>query len=522
MVKRAAPTDRSLVLRRCAIYTRKSTTHGLEQDFNSLDAQYESCEAYIRAHGSEGWRVMTERYDDGGYTGANVERPAFQRLLADLSAGKVDVVVVYKADRLSRSLLDFAQIMDQFARADVAFVSVTQNFSTADAIGRLTLNMLMSFAEFEREMIAERTRDKIRAARRRGKWTGGVVPLGYRVEHKQLFVDEATAPLAREVFALYRELESAVAVAERLSQIAHRACASWSAAVVRTRPWTKNDVLRLLRNPVYGGCLMCGDELRDGEHQELIPLAQWKQVQATIERNRTNGLRRARNPRYLLRGILRCAACGAAMTPAPSRHGDRVYRYYRCATRDRAGKTACAAPSVAADRIEHAVELELRRLAIDPATQQAAFEAAGERLGEQQARLVAQRAVESAQARAAGDEAKALVARLAVCDPGAERAIGRRVSELDARQRVAEQRQGDLDQRIAEAAAAAGRLTDARAMLATLDDVWPRLTFENRGRLIRTLISRVELAADGVVRIELVDGRGGDATGVAEDSDAAA
>ena len=163
--------------RRCAIYTRKSTAAGLEQDFNSLDAQREACAAYIGRQ--PGWTLVDDRYDDGGFTGANIERPAFQRLLADIEAGKIDVVVVYKVDRLSRSLLDFAKLMERFGKAGASFVSVTQNFSTADAMGRLTLNMLMSFAEFEREMIGERTRDKIAAQRRRGKWTGGTVPLGY-------------------------------------------------------------------------------------------------------------------------------------------------------------------------------------------------------------------------------------------------------------------------------------------------------------------------------------------------------
>jgi site-specific DNA recombinase len=158
--------------RRCAIYTRKSTSIGLDQDFNTLDAQREACERYIDGQAHDGWVLVPEQYDDGGFTGANLERPAFQRLIADIEAGKIDIVVVYKVDRLSRSLLDFAQVMDRFNRAGAAFVSVTQNFSTADAMGRLTLNMLMSFAEFEREMIAERTRDKIAAARRKGKWTG--------------------------------------------------------------------------------------------------------------------------------------------------------------------------------------------------------------------------------------------------------------------------------------------------------------------------------------------------------------
>ena len=202
--------------RRCAIYTRKSTSVGLEQDFNSLDAQREACAAYIQKQ--PGWTVVDERYDDGGFTGANIERPAFQRLLTDIDAAKIDVVVVYKVDRLSRSLLDFAKLMERFGRAGASFVSVTQNFSTADAMGRLTLNMLMSFAEFEREMIGERTRDKIAAARRKGKWTGGPVPLGYTVKEKRLVVNEAEAVLVREVFALYLEQRSTLAVARLLNE----------------------------------------------------------------------------------------------------------------------------------------------------------------------------------------------------------------------------------------------------------------------------------------------------------------
>ena len=205
-------------IRRAAIYTRKSTAAGLEQDFNSLDAQREACEQYIRSRERDCWHLLPNAYEDGGFTGANINRPGFQRLLTDIEAGKIDVVVVYKVDRLSRSLLDFAQVMERFNRAGAAFVSVTQNFSTADAMGRLTLNMLMSFAEFEREMIAERTRDKIAASRRKGKWTGGSVPLGYQVLDKKLVVDEMEAVVVREVFDIYLEHGSALEVARILNE----------------------------------------------------------------------------------------------------------------------------------------------------------------------------------------------------------------------------------------------------------------------------------------------------------------
>jgi DNA invertase Pin-like site-specific DNA recombinase len=239
--------------KRAAIYTRKSTSAGLEQDFNSLDAQRDSCTAYIQRQ--PGWTLVGDSYDDGGFTGANIERPAFQRLLADIEAGKIDVVVVYKLDRLSRSLLDFVKVMERFNAAGASFVSVTQAFSTADAMGRLTLNMLMSFAEFEREMIADRTRDKIAGARRKGKWTGGPRPLGYQVVDKRLVVDELEAVVVREIFSLYLEQRSALAVSRLLNerQRSTKRHRSINGTVREGHGWSKNDVLRILKNPVYAG-----------------------------------------------------------------------------------------------------------------------------------------------------------------------------------------------------------------------------------------------------------------------------
>ena len=221
---------------RCAIYTRKSTAAGLEKDFNSLDAQKEACEAYIKMRANEGWEVLAEPFADGGYTGANTERPGFQKLTSWIGHGKVDVVVVYKVDRLSRSLPDFAQVMEHFNRNGVGFVSVTQNFSTTDPVGRLTLNMLMSFAEFEREMITERIRDKIRAARRKGHWTGGHAPLGYYSEKAHLLVHKEEEPWVHQVFAWYLEGVSALVISQRLNaaQVPLK-----TARNSRPNPWTR-------------------------------------------------------------------------------------------------------------------------------------------------------------------------------------------------------------------------------------------------------------------------------------------
>src|ERR1700682_4017450 len=205
---------------RCALYTRKSTEEGLEQEFNSLDAQRESAEAFVRSQAGEGWTVLPDRYDDGGYTGGNMERPALQRLLADVEAGKVDCAIVYKVDRLSRSLLDFARILEAFETHHVSFVSVTQQINSATSMGRLMLNVLLSFAQFEREIIAERTRDKIAAARRKGKWAGGHPLLGYDIDPQRfkLLVHEEEAVRVRALFALYLEHQSLGAVVEELFQ----------------------------------------------------------------------------------------------------------------------------------------------------------------------------------------------------------------------------------------------------------------------------------------------------------------
>ena len=348
--------------RRCAIYTRKSTSVGLEQDFNSLDAQREACTAYIEKQ--TGWTLLGDRYDDGGFTGANIERPAFQKLLTDIDERRIDVVVVYKVDRLSRSLLDFAKLMERFGRAGTSFVSVTQNFSTADAMGRLTLNMLMSFAEFEREMIGERTRDKIAAARRKGKWTGGPIPLGYTVKDKRLVVNEAEAALVREIFALYLEQRSALAVARILNErrLSSQDSPGEHGTIHRARPWTNADVLRLIRTPIYAGYIRSHGELHGGEHDAIVDRDTFSRVQALLDGEARTPNEPSRNPAYFLRGLLRCV-CGAAFTPASTRKGRKEYRYYRCIRRDKEGKEACPSSPLPADAIETYVIERLREVA---------------------------------------------------------------------------------------------------------------------------------------------------------------
>jgi len=258
---------------RCAIYTRKSSEEGLEQEFNSLDAQREACEAYIASQRHEGWVLVPHRYDDGGVSGGTLERPALKRLIADVEAGRIDVVVVYKVDRLTRSLMDFAKLVDVFERNDVSFVSITQQFNTTTSMGRLTLNILLSFAQFEREVIGERIRDKFAASRRKGMWMGGHPPLGYDVKHRKLVVNEAEAELVRHIFRRFVILRSATALVKELDAEG-RHTKSWITAQGRARegrPFHKGTLYRLLDNRVYLGEAVHKGVSHPGEHEAIVP-----------------------------------------------------------------------------------------------------------------------------------------------------------------------------------------------------------------------------------------------------------
>jgi site-specific DNA recombinase len=274
----------SRTVMRCAIYTRKSTDEGLDQAFNTLDAQREASEAFINSQRHEGWLVLPQKYDDGGYTGANMDRPALKRLLSDVESGIANCVVVYKVDRLTRSLLDFARIMEVLDKHGATFVSVTQQFNTTSSLGRLTLNILLSFAQFEREMISERTRDKMGAARRKGKWVGGNPVLGYDVAAQggALVVNPAEAQRVREIFALYLDHGSLIPVVEELDRRGWR-MKSWTTREGRQaggKPIAKNSLYNLLTNIIYTGKVAYGGEVYEGEHERIVDDETWNQVQS--------------------------------------------------------------------------------------------------------------------------------------------------------------------------------------------------------------------------------------------------
>jgi site-specific DNA recombinase len=351
---------------RCAIYTRKSTEEGLEQEFNSLDAQREAAEAFIKSQRREGWIALPECYDDGGFTGANMDRPALKRLLAAVEAGELDCVVVYKVDRLSRSLLDFTRMLSLFEKHNVSFVAVTQQFNTSTSLGRLTLNILLSFAQFERELIGERTRDKMSAARRKGKWVGGCPVLGYDVDPSggRLIVNDQEAERVRTIFALFEEHGSLRLTAEEIERRGWR-LKSWTRKTGEFRAggrFTLNSLRRLLSNILYTGAIRHKGQGYPGQHAAILSPGVWERAQERLTRDATFPQGRSRNKHMaLLNGLLHCEACAAPMVYSYAMKKDRKYPYYICRHAQLHGWAACPSKSLSASAIEESVLERLRK-----------------------------------------------------------------------------------------------------------------------------------------------------------------
>ncbi|WP_026784158.1 recombinase family protein [Pleomorphomonas koreensis] len=339
---------------RCAVYTRKSSEEGLEQEFNSLHAQREACESYIASQRSVGWVLIRDQYDDGGISGGTLERPALKQLLADIEDGLIDVVVVYKIDRLSRSLMDFSKLVEIFDRNDVTFVSVTQSFNTTTSMGRLTLNILLSFAQFEREVTAERIRDKIRASRQKGMWMGGIVPLGYRVEKRKLVIEETEAATVRMIFERFVAIGSATVLAKTL--------AAEDVRTRRSKLIDKGYLYKLLNNRVYIGEAVHKGKSYPGEHQPIIGRALWDKVHAILtESPRKRAARTRADTPALLKGLL-FGPDGAAFSPTHTKKGGKLYRYYVSQSVLKRGADACPIARVPAAEVEMAVIDQLRGL----------------------------------------------------------------------------------------------------------------------------------------------------------------
>lgn len=315
---------------RCAIYTRKSTEEGLEQEFNSLDAQHEACAAYVMSQRHEGWDLVRDRYDDGGFSGGTMERPGLQRLLADVAAGKVQVIVLYKIDRLTRSLSDFSRIVDVLDKAGASFVSVTQSFNTTTSMGRLMLNVLLSFAQFEREVTGERIRDKIAASKKKGMWMGGPVPLGYEVQDRKLVINEEEAATVRNIFERYVEIGAGQPLLDELREQGIRTKQRvYKDGTVRGDVlFTRGSLFHLLKNRIYHGEIVHKGKANPGEHEAIIDDDLWERVQLRIAENTVDRkLRRNAKEASLLAGMI-VDGLGRKMSPSHTVRKGKRYRYY--------------------------------------------------------------------------------------------------------------------------------------------------------------------------------------------------
>ena len=352
----------------CAIYTRKSTSEGLDQDFTSLDAQRESAENYINSQKHEGWVALQGQYDDGGFTGANIDRPALQKLLSDIKAGGINCVIVYKVDRLSRSLMDFVQLLEFFDKNNVTFVSVTQAFNTNTSMGRLTLNILLSFAQFEREIISERTKDKMGAARKRGKWLGGRPPFGYDrdIENKKLLVNKPETDIVRKIFDLYLKDHSLLKVANILNEKGYR---SRSGIRKDGKPFGGlkfgiTQIQKIITNVLYLGKVCYAGQIYDGQQEAIIDEETFKKVQEKLKENRIERkVTKNTECTGLLSHLLHCKTCGSFMYHTYTmKKPTHKYRYYVCSSAQKRGYHSCPTKSINAQAIEDAVIDSLKRM----------------------------------------------------------------------------------------------------------------------------------------------------------------
>lgn len=482
---------------RCAIYTRKSGEEGLEQEFNSLDAQREAGEAYITSQKAEGWICRPECYNDGGYTGGTLDRPALGRLLADIEAGKIDCVVVYKVDRLSRSLMDFAKIMEAFDRHGVSFVSVTQHFNTTSSMGRLTLNILLSFAQFEREIIGERIRDKKAATAVKGKWGGGIPVLGYDVDRSgnspKLVVNAEEAVQVRRLFAMYQEKGSLLPVVEETVRLDWHS-KTWTTRAGQERggqPFDKCTLYGLLTNPIYAGKIKHKAEVYDGEHQAIVSPEQFAKVQAMLQRNGRTGGVEVRN-RYgaLLKGLLYCKACGRAMVHTFTGKGPRRYRYYACTHAMKCGWETCPSKSLPAGEIERVVVDEIRCIGRDPDLLADVFRQARQHVEAEVGTLDVERRDLDRQL---GRE-HAEIRRLAVKGP-ATGATTAKIADLHQRVQRAEARMAEILGLIDGLRQDQIEHGDLVAAFADFDNVWNTLSPREQAKVLQLLVARVDYDA---------------------------
>ncbi len=485
---------------RCGVYCRISVDDGPDQALSSTEAQQEAVLAYIASQRHAGWTALPDVYEDRGFSGGDTRRPAFQRLLRDVEAGEVDRIVVHRIDRLSRSLADFVRIMETLDRHGVGLVSVTQQLDTTSSMGKLTLNLLFSFAEFEREMIRERTRDKMRAARRRGQWTGGVPVLGYDIAEGRLVVNEAEAERVRAIFSTYLETRS---LSSTIGEIRRRGWTTkrWVSAAGKAHgggEFGKSTLQKLLTNPLYVGRIRAGDEIVDAEHEAIVDVETFEAVQACLAGNRvTNGSAPRTKRTALLAGILRCSACDAAMTRTATVKRRRSYAYYTCVRRQKEGAHVCPTAPVAASEIEAFVVDQVRGIGSDPKLIAAVVASA-------KAQAKARVKELANDVRMFDAEIKQLRGELSRARHDAD---DDRLAEITRRLKGTERRRRVAHETLVAVRSRTINRTGVSEALSEFDALWGRLTAREKHEALALLVERVEYdGASGEVAITFREG----------------
>ncbi len=479
---------------RCAIYTRKSTEERLDLEFNSLDAQRDAAESFIASQKSEGWVCLPKRYDDGGFSGGNLDRPAYNELMKDIEAGEIDCVIVYKVDRLSRSLFDFAQTMRNFDASGVSFVSVTQQFNTTNSMGRLTLNILLSFAQFEREIISERISDKIAAQRQKGLWCGGQQVLGYDVDRSsaspKLVVNAQEAEMVREIFEMYQSMQSLLPVVLKLNQLGwnNKTWLTRKGRYKGGRAFDKCSVYALLTNVLYAGKIRHKDKIYDGQHEPIIDPRVFDKVQAQLkEHGRGKGQRLANRYFALLKGLLYCPTCGYAMVHCPTKKKSKVYRYYVCQTALKRGHNQCRTGSIPAPPIEAAVVDSLRCIVDDKGLRREIFTQSEQLLKQRQHRHDLQLIQLSTQHSRDNAELK----RLATDGEAGDLNNARR-KDLKTRITKTQDRIVEIEKALEHLKQCRFGPSDVEDAVSDFDRLWAILRARERVQLMELLVSRVQ------------------------------
>jgi len=476
-------------------------------DFNTLDAQRESCEAYIKSQQGAGWTALPDQYDDGGFTGGNTDRPAFQRMMADIKEGKIDCVVVYKVDRLSRSLLDFAKIMELFEKHDVSFVSITQEFNTSTSMGRLMLNILLSFAQFEREIISERTRDKIAAARKKGKWPGGSPVLGYDIDTlmHRLLVNEPEVAQVKKIFELYLEKQSVMATVQTLNEMDIRT-KSWvtkKGKPLGGDPFDKPRLYRLLTNVAYIGKVPHKDQVYDGEHESILDMEIWEKTQMLLKTNGKTGGKHVRN-KYgaLLRGLVHCGSCGCAMVHTFTQKGDKHYRYYLCSNAQKRGWKTCPTKTVPAGDIEQFVVDRIRDIGKDSTVLEETIKSVLSQRRDKRPTLIAEKERLRKDLERLKAEGKRLVEALSHCNSGTSPIIGEQITRIEGAIEEKNRLLTEANERLIRLELESVDSADVRKALAAFDPIWDVLYVKEKIRIIQLLVQKVSYnGVEGTVEI---------------------